>query len=135
VYEALSCCYTQVGADVEVVSDDERNGVKGQIEAADAAAGGVGRWLVRVVKGGPLISVKPQNLRVRFCGLTQVSSVLKNNTLLMPSASDGILLTTGNLRDVSLDSSYMTGLSIRYRKAAYTSSLRPHTLVAQGLTH
>jgi hypothetical protein len=100
-----------VGADVEVVSSDEHNGVKGQIEAADASASG--RWLVRVVKGGPLISVKPQNLRVRFCGLTQVSSVLKNNTLLMPSASDGILLTTGNLRDVSLDSSYMTGLSIR----------------------
>ena len=108
------------------MSSDEHNGVKGQIEAADAASG---RWLVRVVKGGPLISVKPQNLRVRFCGLTQVSSVLKNNTLLMPSASDGILLTTGNLRDVSLDSSYMTGLSIRYLKGAYTGSSWPDTLI------
>ena len=115
-----------MGADVEVKSDDEHNGVKGQIEAADAASG---RWLVRVVKGGPLISVKPQNLRVRFCGLTQVSSVLKNNTLLMPSASDGILLTTGNLRDVSLDSSYMTGLSIRYLTGAYTGSSMPDALI------
>ena len=46
------------------------------------------------------------------CGMRQVSSVLKNNTLLMPSAADGILLTTGNLEDVTLDSSAMTGLSV-----------------------
>jgi hypothetical protein len=46
------------------------------------------------------------------CGMQQVSSVLKNNTLLIPSAADGILLTTGNLEDVTLDSSPMTGLSV-----------------------
>lgn len=41
--------------------------------------------------------------------MQQVSSVLKNNTLLIPSAADGILLTTGNLEDVTLDSSAMSG--------------------------
>ena len=46
------------------------------------------------------------------CGMRQVSSVLQNNTLLVPSAADGILLTTGNLEDVTLDSGSMSGLSV-----------------------
>ena len=46
------------------------------------------------------------------CGMRQVSSNLKNNTLLVPSASDGIILTTGNLEDVTLDSGSMSGLSV-----------------------
>ena len=35
-----------------------------------------------------------------------------NNTLLIPNAADGILLSTGNLEDVTVDSGYMTGLRV-----------------------
>ena len=47
------------------------------------------------------------------CGMRQVSTTLKNNTLLVPSAADGIMLTTGNLEDVTLDSGSMSGLSVQ----------------------
>ena len=46
------------------------------------------------------------------CGVQQVSDTLVSNTLLIPSSADGIMLSTGNLEDVTLDSGAMSGLRI-----------------------
>jgi hypothetical protein len=41
-----------------------------------------------------------------------VSTAVRNSTLLIPSAADGVVLTTGNLEDVTMEAGAVTGLRI-----------------------
>jgi hypothetical protein len=73
------------------------------------------------------VAVVVNNEMVLGATMTQNGGMPQDNTLVMPAASSGILVSTGNLEDVGLDSSAATSLSI--------DALREHSTAIAARVH
>ena len=68
----------------------------------------------------PAIKINSTMNAVRGVTATRYGSQVVNNTIYIPSSGDGIILSTGNLEDITLNSSRMTSLALN--PYAYGSS-------------